>query len=71
MKKNIGTIDRIVRILIAAMIIYLYFSNVISGTMGIILIAISAVLVITSIISFCPLFFLLGLKSTKNKSVHP
>jgi hypothetical protein len=67
MKKNIGTIDKAVRILIAAVVVLLYFTNVISGTLAIILIALSAVLVITSLIGFCPLYLVLGL-ATKKKA---
>ena len=65
MKKNIETIDRVIRVLIAVLIAFIYFSNVITGTLGLILIAISVVLVITSFISFCPLYFLVGIKSNK------
>ena len=65
MKKNIGSIDKVIRVLIAVLIAFLYYLNVISGTLGFILIAISVVLVITSFISFCPLYHFVGLKSTK------
>lgn len=65
MKKNIGTIDKAVRILIAAVVILLYFTNVISGTLAIILLVLSAVLVITSMIGFCPLYLPFGLATKK------
>jgi hypothetical protein len=65
MKKNIGTIDKAVRILIAAVVVLLYFTNVISGTLAIILLVLSAVLVITSMIGFCPLYLLFGLATKK------
>ncbi len=65
MKKNIGSIDKVIRVLIAVLIAFLYYLNVISGTLGFILIAISVVLVITSFIGFCPLYHFVGLKSTK------
>jgi uncharacterized membrane protein YGL010W len=67
MKKNIGTIDKAIRILIAAVVVLLYFTNVISGTLAIILIAFSAVLVITSLIGFCPLYLPFGLATTKKE----
>ena len=57
MKANMGTIDRIVRVLIAVVIIALYFANVISGTVAIILLILSAVFILTSLVSFCPLIF--------------
>ena len=67
MKKNIGTIDKVIRILIAVVVVALYFSNVISGTLAIILLALSAILVVTSLISFCPLYWPFGLSSAKKE----
>jgi hypothetical protein len=67
MKKNIGTIDKVIRILIAVVVVALYFSNVITGTLAIILLALSAILVVTSLIGFCPLYWPFSL-STKGKS---
>ena len=67
MKKNMGTIDRIVRILITALIVFLFFTNKITGTIGIVLIIFAAVLVLTSLISFCPLYLPFGLKTKKSK----
>jgi hypothetical protein len=66
MKKNMGTIDKVIRILVAVVVVTLYFTNVISGTLGIILLALSAIFVVTSILSICPLYMPLGL-STKKK----
>lgn len=57
MKKNMGNIDRIIRILAAVAIAILYFTNVISGTVALILIALAVVFVLTSMISFCPLYW--------------
>ena len=67
MKKNIGTIDRVLRILVAAIVIVLYFTNVISGTVAIVLLAVSAIFIVTSFIGFCPLYFPFGI-STRGKS---
>ena len=67
MKKNIGTIDKVIRILIAVVVVALYFSNVISGTLAIILLVLSAILVVTSLISFCPLYWPFGLSSSKKE----
>ncbi len=66
MKKNVGTVDKVIRLLIAVTVVILYFTNVISGTVGIILLVLSAVLVVTSIVSICPIWLALGL-STKKK----
>jgi hypothetical protein len=67
MKHNMGTIDKVVRILIAIIIAVLYFTKVIPGTLGIILLALAVVFVITSLISFCPLYFPFGFSTAKKK----
>jgi len=56
MKKNMGTKDRVIRIIIAIIVITLFATGKITGTLGIVLIAIAAILVLTSFISFCPLY---------------
>jgi hypothetical protein len=66
MKKNMGTIDRIARAIVAVIIIVLYFAGVLSGTLAIILLVISAVFILTSFISVCPLYLPFGI-STKGK----
>jgi hypothetical protein len=67
MKKNMGTADRIIRILIAAVLAYLYFSGTVTGTLGIVLIVVAAVFVLTSLVSFCPLYPLLGINTCEKK----
>ncbi len=56
MKANMGAADRIIRFLIGALIAVLYFTNVITGTLGIILLIIAGIFILTSIISFCPAY---------------
>lgn len=68
MKKNMGTIDKVVRILIALVIIGLYFANVISGTLAILLLVLSGIFILTSFISFCPLYFPFGISTNKKKA---
>lgn len=63
MKKNMGNTDKIVRILIAIVVGTLFFTNVISGTLGFVLLALSVIFVITSLISFCPLYSIFGLNT--------
>ena len=65
MKKNMGTIDRIIRIFFAALIAFLFFTHQITGTLGVVLIIFAAVLLLTSFISFCPLYLPFGLKTKK------
>ncbi len=67
MKANMGTTDKIIRIAIAALIAILYFTNVISGTLGIVLLVAAAVFVLTSLISFCPLYPIIGMNTSKKK----
>jgi len=63
MKKNMNSVDRTVRIIIAAIIAGLYFTNVITGTLGIVLLVLAAVFTLTSLISFCPLYSILGIST--------
>ena len=56
MKINMGKGDRIIRILIAVAVGVLYWQEVISGTLAYILLALAAIFVLTSLVSFCPLY---------------
>lgn len=67
MKKNMGNTDRIIRIVIAIVIAALYFTNVITGTLGIVLLAFAGIFVLTSLVSFCPLYTLFGMNTCQAK----
>jgi hypothetical protein len=67
MKKNVGTIDKVIRILIAVVVVVLYFTHVITGVLAIILLVLSAILVVTSFLSFCPIWLALGLSTRKKE----
>lgn len=67
MKKNIGTIDKVVRILIAVAVAVLYFTHIISGTLGIVLLILAGVLVLTSLVGICPLYLPFGLSTQKKE----
>jgi len=67
MKKNMGSADRIIRVIIAAIVVVLYFTGVIPGTLGLVLIALAAIFVLTSLISFCPLYLPFGLSTLRKK----
>jgi len=69
MTKNMGSADRIVRTLIAIVAIYLYFSGIVTGVVGIILIVLSSIFLLTSLISFCPLYRIFGVKTCKTNKV--
>lgn len=62
-----GTADRVIRLIIAGLVAVLYFTNTISGTLGIVLMVLSAVFLLTSLVSFCPLYTLFGIKTCKSK----
>jgi small-conductance mechanosensitive channel len=65
MKKNMGTIDRTIRILLAIIIAVLYFTNQISGLAAIILGIVAIVFLITSIVGYCPLYVPLKISTIK------
>ena len=62
-----GSIDKVVRILIAVVIAILFFTKVITGTLGIVLIVLAAIFVITSVISFCHLYLPFGINTGAKK----
>lgn len=65
MKKNMGTTDSIVRILIAVTIAGLYFANQISGAAAIILLVLAGVFILTGFMRFCPLYLPFGFSTRK------
>lgn len=67
MKKNVGSIDKVIRILMALLVITLYFTQVISGTVAVILLILSAILILTSVISFCPIYWPFGISTDKKR----
>jgi len=67
MKKNMGTIDRVIRILVAVILAVLYFTHVVEGTLGIILLVLAVVFVLTSLIGFCPLYLPIKLNTGKKE----
>ena len=62
-----GTVDKVVRILVAIVIAGLYFANLISGTMAIILLILAGVFILTSFMSFCPLYLPFGISTRKKE----
>ena len=68
MKKNMGGLDRIVRLAIATMVGTLYFTGVVQGTLGYVLLALAGIFVLTSFVSFCPLYALVGLNTCRRKN---
>jgi hypothetical protein len=63
MKKNMGTTDKTIRIILAVVMIILFITETVTGTLGYVLLAAAAIFLLTSFISFCPLYTLLGVNS--------
>jgi len=68
MKKNMGTVDRVLRIVLALVLGFLYYNGTITGTLGIVAIVVAVVFAATSFVSFCPLYTLFGLNTCKVKN---
>ncbi len=71
MKKNMGNADRVIRLLLAIVMVVLYFTNVVTGTLGIVLMVLAGIFALTSFISFCPLYAPFGLSTCSTKSKKP
>ena len=67
MKKNMGNLDRIIRLLVTTVIVVLYLLNVITGPLAIILLVVAGILLVTSILSICPLYMLVKVSTRKNE----
>jgi len=62
---NMGSADKMIRIIITAVISGLFIGNIISGTVGYLLLALAAILLLTSFVSFCPLYLPFGISTKK------
>jgi len=67
MKKNVGSVDKIIRLLLAAVFIILFFTHVVIGIFGYILLALAAIFILTSLFSFCPIWMMFGIKTCKTE----
>jgi len=67
MKKNMSSADKIIRLIISVSMVALYFTNVVEGTVGVILLVLSGVFTLTSLISFCPLYTIFGISTCSVK----
>ncbi|MBK8227259.1 MAG: DUF2892 domain-containing protein [Flavobacteriales bacterium] len=67
MKPNMGTADRVMRVILAAVMAILYFTDTVGGTLGLVLLALAAVFLLTSFIRFCPLYAPFGISTCKTK----
>lgn len=67
MKKNMGSTDKVVRVIVAIMVALLVYFQIVTGTLAYILIAVATIFVLTSAVGFCPLYSLFGLNTCKVK----
>ncbi|WP_456423534.1 YgaP family membrane protein [Lutibacter sp.] len=67
MKKNMGSVDKIIRVLIAIVIAVLYWQGIISGTLAIVLLVLGIVFLLTSLVNFCPLYTIFGINTSKKE----
>jgi hypothetical protein len=66
MKRNLSNPDRIIRLVLAALFAFLYFSGIVTGVLGIVLLVLAAVFALTAVVAFCPLY--VPFKFSTNKS---
>jgi len=67
MKKNMNCTDKIIRVILAALVGVLYYLDYISGTLAYVLMGAAIILLVTSLINFCPLYKLLGINTCRIK----
>ena len=68
MKKNMGNADRIIRTLLAAVVAYLYFSGIVTGTLAIVLMVFAGIFLLTSLVGYCPLYSVIGINTCGRKT---
>ncbi|MDT8418544.1 MAG: DUF2892 domain-containing protein [Lutibacter sp.] len=67
MKKNMGSTDKLIRVLIAVVIAVLYYLDIIGGSLALVLLAFALIFLLTSLVSFCPLYTIFGISTCKKK----
>lgn len=65
MKSNVGVVDRIIRVVIAIACSILYFTHTVSGALGYAVLAIGAIMLLTALVNFCPMYRLFGMSTCK------
>lgn len=66
MKVNMSSADRIIRVIIAVIFASLYFTGTVPGTLGLALTIVAVVFLLTSLIGFCPLYTIFGMRTKKD-----
>ena len=62
-----GSTDKIIRVIVAIVALALYFTETVTGTLGIVMLVLAVIFVLTSLVSFCPLYAPFGLSTCKTK----
>lgn len=65
MKKNMGSADRIIRVILAIIFVALYYTGTVTGNLGLVLLILGIVFLLTSLVGFCPLYAPFGIKTCK------
>lgn len=65
MNVNVGTMDRVVRAIVGAVLVVLYLNGILTGTLGAVLLVGGIVLILTALVRFCPVYQLLGVNSCR------
>lgn len=68
MKKNMGGGERLIRIAVASIFAYLYFAHIVSGILAIVLLTLAGVFLVTGLISFCPIWMAIGIRTNNPKT---
>ena len=68
MKKNVGNLDRWVRIILAALLLLLAVVKVVTGTLAVVLLIVAAVLLVTGLVNFCPIWKAIGVSTRKEQA---
>jgi hypothetical protein len=63
MQKNMSNLDRIIRLLVAAVAVYAYYAGLVTGTLGIVALVVAGIFLLTSLVSFCPLYRVFGIST--------
>ncbi len=67
MKKNMGMVDKLIRFIVAISIAVVYYLNLMSGTLAMVLLIFAVIFVLTSFVSFCPIYRLIGVSTCSSK----
>ena len=67
MKKNVNNLDRVIRLILAAVLAFLYFSDMVTGIAGLVMLALAGIFVLTTFAGFCPIYAMCGWSSCPTK----